>query len=147
MERQKQFWAREVRSWFIIDEPSLCRLATSPEVMTEQMGHLIELGSLPNVTIQVLPMVMHAGGASGFVITDNAAYAEHVGSGYVFTELETVTALDQLFDSLRAESYRASESAELIREVQDSWTSGNLATQTLTAVTAWRLRATAERSS
>lgn len=142
MERQKHFWARDVRAWFIVDEPSLYRLAGSPETMAVQMHHLGELAAMPNVTVQVLPLVVHPAGASGFVITDSAAYAEHVGQGYVFTEPEAATRFDDMFDSLRAESYRASESAALIREVEDSWTTGaSPVGPTPTAATAWRRQA------
>jgi Domain of unknown function (DUF5753)/Helix-turn-helix len=136
MQRQKRLFGREVRAWFVIDEPSLSRLAGSPEVMAVQMGHLLEVTSMPNVTVQVLPPVVHPAGASGFVITDTASYVEHVTGGYVYTEEETVTRLDILFDTLRAECRRASESVAIIREKRDSWTGANLRSQTQTEATA-----------
>jgi hypothetical protein len=58
---------------------------------------------LPYVTIQVLPAVAHPATQSGFMVTDSAAYAEHVIGGLAYTEPETVTVLERLFDSLRDE--------------------------------------------
>jgi hypothetical protein len=49
------------------------------------------------------------------MVTESAAYAEHVIGGYTYTEPETVTRLAHLFDTIRAESYRASESAAIFR--------------------------------
>jgi hypothetical protein len=136
MERQRRLFARELRAWFIIDEPSLSRLAGSAEIMAEQMRRLLEVASRPNITVQVLPAVVHPAGASGFAITDTAAYAEHVIAGYVYTEAETVTRLDILFDTLRAECYRASESAAIIRRAGERWTGERVPTATPTAGTA-----------
>jgi transcriptional regulator with XRE-family HTH domain len=137
MERQQRLFAREVRACFLIDESSLSRLAGNAEIMVSQMSHLLEVASMPAVTVQVMPAVIHPAGASGFVITDTAAYVEHVIGGYVYTEQETITRLDILFDTLRAECYRASESAALIEEMRETWASGVRArTQTRTAGTA-----------
>ena len=62
---------------------------------------------MPNVTIQILPAIAHPATQSGFLIADDVAYTEHVIGGLVFTDAETVTVLDRLFDTLRAECYRA----------------------------------------
>ncbi len=127
MERQRKLFARDVRAWYLIDEPSLSRLAGSPEIMIRQMDHLLEVASRPLVTVQLLPAIVHPAGASGFVIADTAAYVEHVSGGYVYTEPETITKLDILFDTLRAECRRASESIAVIREKRDTWKSGEKA--------------------
>lgn len=88
------------------------------------------------MTLQLLPPVVHPAGASGFVVTDTACYCEHVTGGYVYTEEQTATRLDILFDTLRAECRRASESVAIIRETQDSWTGANLRSRTQTEATA-----------
>jgi len=56
--------------------------------MAAQMRHLTDVAALPNVTLTVIGAVIHPANESGFVIADNAAYAEHVAGGYVFTEEE-----------------------------------------------------------
>jgi hypothetical protein len=86
--------------------------------------------------MQVLPAVAHPATQSGILIADDAAYTEHVVGGLVFTDPETVTSLAIMFDSLRTECYRASESAAIIRRAGAAWTGEQAATQAPTAATA-----------
>ena len=138
VERQRRVLMREdpPSAWFIIDQLSLYRQVQSAEAMAGQMRHLAEIARRPNVTVQVLPAVAHPAGASGFIVTDAAAYAESVVSGQVFSDPETVNGLLRLFDTLRGESYRVSESLAMIMEVGEIWTGESPATQTPTAETA-----------
>lgn len=137
MERQRRLFARDVLAWFIIDELALYRLAGSAQVMAAQMRHLAGVAVMPNVTLQVLPAVANPGVTSGFVIADDAAYAEHAASGFVYTG-ETVSALMRIFDSLRTEAYRGSESLKMIEGMAGSWAArgARAATAEPTAVTA-----------
>jgi hypothetical protein len=107
----------------VVDEFALYRLVGSAEIMTVQMRQLSAVAAMPNVTFQVLPAIAHPATASGFVLADDSAHAEHVTSGYVITD-ETVSAMARMFDSLRAESYRASESLALIERVCSPWATG-----------------------
>jgi len=54
----------------VLDEAVLLRLPPRPEIMAEQLHHLIKLSDLPNVTIQVLPLAagLHAGFEGPFTI-------------------------------------------------------------------------------
>jgi transcriptional regulator with XRE-family HTH domain len=135
LERQKHVLAREdppaVRC--IVDHTALYRCVGSPEIMAAQMRHLSAVADLPHVTIQVLPAVAHPATQSGFMVTDAAAYAEHVIGGFAYTEPETVTVLERLFDSLRDECYRVSESLAIIRKAGNLWTGESPATQAPTA--------------
>lgn len=124
MERQRRVLFRgddPPSAVYIIDHAALYRLVGSPGVMTGQMRHLSAVAAMPNVTVQVLPAVAHPATQSGFLITDDAAYTEHVLGGLVYTETETISALRTLFDTLRAECYRASESAAIIRKAGAVW--------------------------
>jgi transcriptional regulator with XRE-family HTH domain len=126
MERQRRALYRDdpPRAWFVIDEFALYRLVGSPEVMAAQMRQLATVAAMPSVTLTVMPPVLHPANESGFVIADDAAYAEHVVGGFVYTEPETVTSLAIRFDRLRAESRRASESLALIERMEEIWTTG-----------------------
>jgi hypothetical protein len=119
----------------VIDHTALYRLVGSPEVMAAQCRHLLEVASLPHVTMQVLPAIAHPATASELIVADNsAAYAEHLAAGGVYTEDETVTRLDRLFDTIRAESYRASDSAAIIGKAEQAWTGESRATADPTAL-------------
>jgi len=124
-------------AWVIVDEMALYRLVGSPQVMAGQMSHLLEVAALPQVTLTVMPAVAHAANASGFVLAGDAAWCEHLAAGGVYTDPQIVSVLAARFDSLRAESYRASESAAMIGKAGQLWTAGaNPATQMATAASA-----------
>ena len=78
--------------------------------------------------MQVLPAIAHPATQSGFMIADGAAYAEHVAGGYVFTDQETATSIERLFDTLRGECYRVSESLAIIGKAGKLWTGASRAT-------------------
>lgn len=134
MQRQRRVLMRDdpPDAWFIVDQMALYRLVGSAEIMAAQMWHLLSVATMQNVTLQVLPAVAHPANASEFIVTDSAAYTEHVAGGLVFTEEETLSSLLRLFNSIHSESYRASESVAMIEEVGEIWTGGSQATQTPT---------------
>jgi transcriptional regulator with XRE-family HTH domain len=125
MERQRRVILCEIppTAWFVVDELALYRLVGSAGIMTAQLRQLAALAAMPDVTVQVLPAIAHPATASGFVVADDAAWCEHVAGGFVYTD-QTVRLVLRLFDSLRAECYRASESAALIGRVCGLWASG-----------------------
>jgi hypothetical protein len=125
MERQRRVISRDTppAAWFVVDEMALYRPVGSPAIMATQMRQIAALAALPDVTVQILPAIAHPATASGFVIADDSAWCEHVAGGFVYTD-QTVTSLLRLFDSLRAECYRASESAALTERVCGLWANG-----------------------
>jgi hypothetical protein len=136
MDRQRRVLGRAdpPEAMFIVDQLSLYREAGSPEVMAAQCAHLASLAARQNVTIQVLPAIAHPAGASEFIIADSAGYAEHVLGGGVYTDDQSITTLVRLFDTVRGECYRVSESLALIKEVGEYlWTGENQPTATPTA--------------
>jgi transcriptional regulator with XRE-family HTH domain len=136
MARQKRLFAREIPTLFLIDQLSLYRLVGSPEIMAAQLRHLVTMASRPRVTIQVVPAVAIPSGAHGVMLTDRAAYGETIVSGNVWTDEETRSLLGRVFDTLRAEAWRASESLALIEQAAELW----IGESPLTAI------ATAERA-
>jgi len=122
MERQRRVLFRDEppTAWFVVDEMALYRRVGSAEIMVEQCRHLLEVASLPNVTVQVMPPVEHPANASGFVIADDSAWCESVKGGYVYTG-ETITPLPALFDTLRGECLKVSESAALLERMTSTW--------------------------
>jgi hypothetical protein len=139
MQRQNRVLLRDnpPSACFLVDELSLYRRVGSTEVMAAQLSRLLEVAAMTRVIVQVLPAVAHPVNASGFLMADAAAWIEHAAGGFTYTDEETVTAIAQRFDTLRSESYRASESAALIERLAGTWAAGgNPLTQTPTAATA-----------
>jgi transcriptional regulator with XRE-family HTH domain len=141
MERQRRVLYRDEppSAWFIVDEVSLYRRVGTPEVMAAQMTHLREVACRPNVTIQVMPAVAHPANASGFVIADDSAWCENVKAGFVYAG-ESVTPLPILFDTLRGECLKVSESVALFERMTGTWNrlGARAATATRTADSASR---------
>jgi Domain of unknown function (DUF5753) len=105
MARQKRVLGREhpLMVTLLVDEPALCRLVGTAETMAEQCRHLLDVAAMPTVTMQVMPAIGHASNAGGFVLADDAVYAESVVSGGVHTDPQTVANLawDDFTASLR----------------------------------------------
>jgi len=121
-------------AWFLLDESALRRRVGSPEIMAAQIAQLAALARLPNITIQVVPAVAHAGLVGGFSLTESAAYVETAVAGQVFEDAEIIFSLLTRFDTLRNEALRASESQALIERMGEEWkaTGARAATQPTT---------------
>jgi hypothetical protein len=130
MERQRRVLYREKPPsvCFVVDHTALYRCVGSAEVMADQMSHLSVVAALPNVMLQVLPAVAHPVTASELIMADDAAYAEHVAGGYAYSDDETVSGLSRLFDTVRGECYRVSESLAIIGKAGELWTGASQAT-------------------
>lgn len=117
MARQKRVLFRDdpPRAWFLVGITSLRNMPA--HIMTGQLRHLLEVSALPNITVQVVPECWHGGLPGGFIVADRAAYVESLFAGQVYADEETVSSLGDCFDTIRAETMRASESTTLIREM------------------------------
>jgi transcriptional regulator with XRE-family HTH domain len=117
MTRQHLVLFREAppRAHFLV---SLASLRDMPrKLVPGQLGHLLEVAALPNVTVQVVPGFWHAGMSGGFLLTDTVAWAEGVHTGQVHADEKTFSSLAMRFDSIRHEAMRVSESLTLLREM------------------------------
>jgi transcriptional regulator with XRE-family HTH domain len=125
MERQRRTVGRPdpPTSWFIVDELSLYRLVGTADTMAAQLRRLVDVAAIPGVTVQVLPAIAHPATAGELIVTDDAGYVESLVGGAVLTG-ETISSLMAVFDSLRGECYRVSESVTLIERLAEAWESG-----------------------
>jgi transcriptional regulator with XRE-family HTH domain len=108
--------------WFLVDEAALRRCVGSPDVMAAQLAHLRGVARLPNITIQVVPSIAHAGLLGGFAVAESAAYVETAVAGQVFEDADIIAGLLTRFDTLRNEAFRGSESLALIERMCEEWT-------------------------
>jgi hypothetical protein len=127
MERQRRVLMRDdpPMAWFVIDELCLYRCVGSAEIMAAQMRHLATVARMPNVSLQVLRAVEHPANASELIVTESAAYVEHLKGGLVYTDNEVVSSMLMLFNSLQVESEKASASLETIERLGEAWTGGS----------------------
>lgn len=113
----------------LVDEQALHRQVGTVETMNEQLQHLAEVGTLPNVTVQVvLAGGEHDGNMGAFVV---ATMADRSEVAYVETAIRPITTDDPVdlsvlartLVALRSRALTEDMSRELIRKVaQDKWT-------------------------
>lgn len=118
------------RVWVLIDEGALYRPVAPPPVMRDQLGHVIAMSELPNITVQVVPY--SAGGHSGldgaFIVADlqsgqSIVYMNDAGGGHVAEQDGKVSDMAFLFDTLRSDALPKAASRDLIAKVaRERWT-------------------------
>ncbi|MEV0278153.1 helix-turn-helix transcriptional regulator [Streptomyces sp. NPDC050610] len=135
LERQRALTRTEpppLKVWMILGEAALRQQVGGPQVLREQLAHLVEVAQLPHVTLQVLPFTGGAcqGGPYPFLIYSfpppaglEVVLLENFAShAYLETREDTVR-LGSAFDHLRATALSALESEALIVEIADGLTS------------------------
>ncbi len=114
----------------VVDEHVLRRGVGGPEVMREQVRHLVKLGStLPRVRIQVVPMSAGAyvGLGGPFVIAtslpgDDLVYLAGQRHGQVIDRGDYVRQVVEVWESIRGEALSQQQSLDLMADVAETWT-------------------------
>jgi transcriptional regulator with XRE-family HTH domain len=110
----------------ILDDAALRRDVGGREVMSEQLQHLAEVASLPNVTLQVLPYIKgaHAGMCGDFTIfrfsepdDQDIVYLEHNAGDLYLEHREQVDRHERVFDDLCAEALAPDESVSILATI------------------------------
>jgi transcriptional regulator with XRE-family HTH domain len=114
--------------WAVLDEAVLTRVVGGPEAMREQLKRLVELSSLPHVTLQVVPFSAgaHAGMEAPFLILGfpeqadpDVVYVENTTSGVYLEQPEDVHRYTLMFDHLRAAALKPDDTVELVDRAAD----------------------------
>jgi transcriptional regulator with XRE-family HTH domain len=128
--RQQQVLQRseppEIRA--VLDEAVLRRITGSPEVMRQQLLHLVELAAAPNITIQVLPFTAGNNTVNGpFVILrypdpgdSDVVYVESALIEDVVDRAENIGPYQDAFKILCRDSLGPEESLTFIEKIADS---------------------------
>ncbi|MFI6044838.1 helix-turn-helix domain-containing protein [Nocardia sp. NPDC051321] len=116
--------------WAVIDEAALHRPVGGPRVHREQMEHLIQLASLPTVTVQVLPYSAgeHAAAGSSFSILRFAeselpdiVYLEHLTSALYLDRRQDLALYLSVMDRLSVQAERPEKSVEILRKYAEGY--------------------------
>lgn len=114
--------------WAVIDQAVVERVVGGPEIMREQLKRLVELASLPHVTLQVVPFSAgaHAGMEAPFLILGfpeqadpDVVYVEYSTSGVYLEQPEDVHRYTLIFDHLRAAALKPDDTVDLIDRTAD----------------------------
>ncbi|MEP7026503.1 MAG: helix-turn-helix transcriptional regulator [Actinomycetota bacterium] len=112
--------------WTVLDEAALRRRVGGRELMRAQLEHVLELSTLKNVAMQVIPFGAGAHPAMGrpFVILvfpervdPDVVYLEDLTSAFYLEDVEEVDRYNVFFNHLRATALSFDDSAALITSV------------------------------
>jgi transcriptional regulator with XRE-family HTH domain len=116
--------------WVIFDEAVIRRPVGGPEVMAEQVNHLIEAAQQSHIMIQTVPSTVgaHEGLLGAFIIADFAdgpsvGYQEGSVRGQLLEEPSDLEILTIGWDTLRGEALPRTASLALLEEVARRWSS------------------------
>lgn len=113
--------------WVLIDEQVLHRQIGDDAVMREQLHHVAEVARRPNVTVQVIAgMGPHLGLSGAFGVAEMSdrhriVYLETSAEGQTVEDPGTVAGVELLFDTLRTEACKGTESLAMIESAADQW--------------------------
>jgi len=110
LQRQERLTRKDgPRLWAVVDEAAIKRPIGGPEIMREQLEHLREVSTLPNITLQVMPFRfgMHAAEGGAFTILrfpesdlSDVVYVEQLWGALYLDKREDIdpylTAMEQL---------------------------------------------------
>ncbi|GGR46327.1 transcriptional regulator [Streptomyces roseolus] len=110
---------------FIVEEYALRRQVAEPDVMREQIDHILALGERRNIDIQIMPLSRghHAGldGPMCLLETEKNvwyAYSEGQGTGQLTSEAKEVSILQQRYARMRAQALSVEATVGLLREIR-----------------------------
>lgn len=115
-----------LRLHVVIDEAALRRLVGGPKVMRAQMKRLLEVASLANVTLQIVPFSAggHAAMDGPFVILSfpenmdpDVVYIESIRSGVYLEQPSDVQRYAEMFERLVTTALSPEDSATMIMEI------------------------------
>ncbi|WP_436788223.1 DUF5753 domain-containing protein [Yinghuangia sp. YIM S10712] len=122
MERKRRFRpAPDHPVWFIVDESALHRTLGRPDVLRDQVAHLLEEASRrPELRIQVLPLDAETPIPQPFVLYElpsparRVVYLEAVGDAMCTDAVEVVAGYSIAYESLQAAALSPADSLEHI---------------------------------
>ncbi|MFF7183316.1 Scr1 family TA system antitoxin-like transcriptional regulator [Streptomyces sp. NPDC008121] len=123
MERQRVLYEGDRRFAFLVEESVLRAGIGGAEVMSGQLGHLISIASLPNVSLGVVPMRpdRERWPAEGFWIYDTAQVNVELISGYLtITQPSEVAMYAKTFAELAALAVYGAAARALITSALDA---------------------------
>ncbi|MDR7301870.1 helix-turn-helix domain-containing protein [Haloactinomyces albus] len=126
LQRQERLSDDEpLQLWAIAGEAALYKKVGGPEVLAEQLRHLIKAAESPNITFQVMPLEAGAQPATGGQVTilryaeaedADVVYLESQHGGFYVEDLTAVANYAHVMEHLRAHAADPAASLEIVRQ-------------------------------
>ncbi|MER5734396.1 MULTISPECIES: helix-turn-helix transcriptional regulator [unclassified Streptomyces] len=122
-----------LRLWAVIDEAALRRIVGNPQVMVEQLEHLVEQSHLPHVTVQVLPFDTgaHPGISGQYSILEfpdasdsSVVYIEGVTSDLYLEKGPDVSKYSYMYEHLRAQALGVEQTRDFVAGIAKKYAQG-----------------------
>jgi transcriptional regulator with XRE-family HTH domain len=127
LQRQDMLTATDPpRAWFVMDEAALRRPVGGRHVMRAQLNQLVQVASLPNITLQVVPFRRggHAAAGGSFTILRFAApdlpdvvYLEQLTSALYLDDRKDVDHYMEVMNRLSAEAHTPVATTRFLKDV------------------------------
>lgn len=113
-------------TWVVMDEAALRRPVGDRDVMIAQLRRLAEIGSLPHITLQVVPFShgCHAAEGSPFTLLrfdepdiPDTVYIEHLTTALYLSKREDVEHYLEVMNAVSAQALKSASSVRFIRQV------------------------------
>ncbi|MFF4279037.1 Scr1 family TA system antitoxin-like transcriptional regulator [Streptomyces kronopolitis] len=128
LSRQPRFLAEDGPLYIaVLDESCLRNAVGSPDIMRDQCAHLLNVGQLPNIRIQVAPadrfgLIRPLSSVTLIELVDERwVYSESLDRGHFNNDPAVYARHSQTYDVLRADIPSAHESAALISDVMEGY--------------------------
>ncbi|MFG2337396.1 Scr1 family TA system antitoxin-like transcriptional regulator [Streptomyces yangpuensis] len=112
---------------FVIEQALIERRTGGPQVTRELIDRLLECGDLPNVDVQIMPLVqpVHAGTDGPFRLLETdehewLGYTEGQQTGQVISDPKDISLLHQRYAKLRIQALNPADSAGLLMRMRGS---------------------------
>ncbi|MED7925894.1 helix-turn-helix transcriptional regulator [Nonomuraea sp. LP-02] len=111
----------------LLDEGVLFRRIGEPEVMCEQLGHLLEMAQRPGLFIQVVDPECVAGLAGAFMIAElpngqpDVVSSDSPTQAHITADRDVVAAIWQRYEAIRVWAYPERVSLQKIEEARRTW--------------------------
>jgi len=111
--------------WAVIDESVLLRVLGSPEIMRQQLQHLVEMAQRPHVTVQIVPLDVTNASAPAIPVTylrfdgldlPDIVYLEHIRSANFLEDRDETEEYRLVLDRLADEALNPRESLKLLSD-------------------------------
>ncbi|MFF6916488.1 Scr1 family TA system antitoxin-like transcriptional regulator [Streptomyces sp. NPDC012466] len=121
--------ATPLRLWVVLDESVVRRGVGSPDIMREQLEHLIALSAEPHITLQIVPYTAgaHPGLSGQFSILkftdtpDAVVYLERFTSDLYLEKHSDVRHYGVMYDHLQAQALDPADTLDFIAEVTKAY--------------------------
>jgi len=115
--------------WSIVDESALRRRVGGAKVMRNQLGRMLELAALPNVTLQVVPFSLgaHPGLKNPFTFLEfrppqsPVVFVESTAGNLFLERVADLEGHEESFQHLRAAALDPDTSVHLIEEIEKTF--------------------------